>query len=193
MRFVYLLVVVCGLMSACAAPRSNSPYANPAESQRRPAEAERLTLKAAELIDSDPAEAEKLLREALTLDLFHGPAHNNLGVVHLNRGAIYEAASEFEFARKLMPGLADPRVNLALTLERAGHAAEAMNAYTAALEVMPEYLPALQGLTCLQLRSGTPDARTRGRLSTIALRGETSQWREWARGHLASESPSPQE
>jgi len=34
------------------------------------------------LIDSDPAKAAELLREALTADLFFGPAHNNLGVLH---------------------------------------------------------------------------------------------------------------
>jgi len=57
-----------------------------------------LTHEAATLIDADPATAEKLLREALTADLYHGPAHNNLGVLYLKMSPpkLYEAASEFE-------------------------------------------------------------------------------------------------
>jgi Flp pilus assembly protein TadD len=54
-------------------------------------------------MDSEPEKAERLLREALTADLWHGPAHNDLGVIHLRRNELYEAASEFEWARKLMP------------------------------------------------------------------------------------------
>ena len=36
------------------------------------------------VIASDPAKAESLLREALGYDLYHGAAHNNLGVLLLN-------------------------------------------------------------------------------------------------------------
>lgn len=52
--------------------------------------------------------------------MFNGPAHNNLGVLFLERGQLCKAANEFEWTRKLLPGHPDPRVNLALTLERAG-------------------------------------------------------------------------
>ena len=88
-----------------------------------------------------------------------------------------------------MPGHPDPRVNLAMTLERAGHDNEAQDAYAAALEVMSNYLPALQGLTRLQLRSGNTDERTREHLGEIALRGETPRWRDWARERLAGSLP----
>src|SRR5690606_33130686 len=116
--------------------------------------------------------AEALLREALAADLYHGPAHNNLGVLYLQRGELYEAASEFEWARKLLPGHPDPRVNLALTLERAGRGEKAREAFEAALEVAPEYTPALQGLAKLRVRSGLRDERTRELLQEVALRGE---------------------
>ena len=76
-----------------------------------------------------------------------------------------------------------------MTLERAGHADEALDAYAAALEVMDGYLPALQGLTSLQLKSGKPDENTREHLGEIALRGETPRWRDWARTRLESEVP----
>jgi hypothetical protein len=50
--------------------------------------------------------------EALSADLFFGLAHNNLGVLYLKEDKLYEAANEFEWARKLMPGHPDPRMNL---------------------------------------------------------------------------------
>ena len=115
---VWAIALIVGLGS-CRSPASG-PYSPPTGGPRQTAEAEVLTKQAAEIIETDPERAEQLLREALTHDLFFGPAHNNLGVLHLKRGKLYEAAGEFEWARKLMPGHPDPRVNLALTLERAG-------------------------------------------------------------------------
>ncbi len=38
----------------------------------------------------------------------------------LGQRKLYEAANEFEWAKKLLPGHPDPRVNLARTLEEAG-------------------------------------------------------------------------
>ena len=138
-------------------------------------------------MDTRPAEAEQLLSDALTADLFHGPAHNNLGVLMLRSTPpwLYEVAGEFEWARKLMPGNADSRVNLALTLERVGRYDDAMASYRTALEVSPEHVPALQGLSRLQLRNGKPDSGTHHALETIALQGTTNEWREWAQRQLA--------
>jgi hypothetical protein len=83
-----------------------------------------------------------------------------------------------------MPGHPDPRLNLALTLERAGRVDEALDAYAAALEVYPGHIGALQGRTRLQLREGRADEGTDGALREIALRGENERWREWARTQL---------
>ncbi len=169
----------------CASDRTIGPYNAPEEVARNPLEAQRLTREAAELMERDPARAENLLREALTFDLYHGPAHNNLGVFHLNRGELYEAANEFEWARKLMPGHPDPRLNLALTLERAGRINEALAACDSALEVYPGHIATTQELARLQLRNKRADSRTHDLLQEIAMRGETERWREWARHHLA--------
>ena len=140
---------------------------------------------AADLLASDPERAETILREALTADLFFGPAHNNLGVLFLKQDKLYEAANEFEWAKKLLPGHPDPRVNLALVMERAGRNDEAFASYAAALEVWPNYLPALQGLASLTLRAGDrEDPRVEGWLKEIGLRGEDG-WADWARGRLA--------
>ena len=136
--------------------------------------------KAADVIDSDAKVAEGLLREALTADIFFGPAHNNLGVLFLKEGKLYEAAEEFEWARKLMPGHPDPRMNLALTLEQAGRVDEAIKTYETALEVYPGHIATTQALARLHVQSGRKNGELAGWLDVIALQGETAEWREWA-------------
>ena len=177
------------LIPGCSAGRSGSPYATPSEADRDSLKAQRLTQEAAAILDTNPDKAERLLRDALTADLYHGPAHNNLGVIYLNRGMLYEAASEFEWARKLLPNLPDPRMNLALTLEKAGRTDEALATYASALEVYPGHIPTLQAMTRLQVRAGKTDAATAAALEELALKGETPEWRAWAqavRTRLAS-------
>ena len=80
-------------------------------------------------------------------------------MVFLKQGRQYEAANEFEWARKLMPGHPDPRVNLAMTLEKAGKVEDALASYGAALEVYAGYLPAVQGMARLTVKA---DGRTSG-------------------------------
>lgn len=168
---------------------SHGPYEPQSEAARDSIKAQALTQKAAGLMSKDPLKAESLLREALTADLFYAPAHNDLGVLFLKKSMLYEAAGEFEWARKLSPSHPDPRLNLALTLERAGRIDEALSTYASALEVYPEHMPTIQALTRLRIRSGRPDDKTRSMLEEIALKGETAQWREWARGQMAKSVP----
>lgn len=178
----WILIAASLALTACSsAPRATNPYAPMQSAARDTARAEQLNRKAADLLDSDPTQAEQLLREALTADLYHGPAHNNLGVLYLSQGLLYEAAGEFEWARKLLPGHPDPRLNLALTLERAGRVDEALAAYDAALDVYPGHIQTMQALARLQLRSARPDNRTAALLDEIALRGQSEQWRAWAK------------
>ena len=174
-----VIAVLLGL-AACRSNASAGPYNPPREAARNPVNAERLNREAADLIVNDPARAEVMLREALGHDLFFGPAHNNLGVVYLGAGKLYEAASEFEWAKKLLPDSPDPRVNLALCLERAGRVDAAIESYEAALAVLPDYLPAVQGLACLTLKSGRADERLGRWLDDIAMRCDETRWREWA-------------
>ncbi len=170
------------LLGACASPGGPAgPYTTPTEATRSTVEAERLNREAADLLGTNPVQAEKVLRAALTADLFFGPAHNNLGVLYLKQRKLYEAANEFEWARKLMPGHPDPRVNLALALETAGRTGEALASYSSALEVWPNYLPALEGIASLTLRAGDRrDPRLAAWLSEISLRGDPA-WSAWAR------------
>ena len=183
------LAVLVLLASSCVSGSTRNPYAQAdSTTPRDTARAERLTREAAALIESDPQGAEALLREALGADLFHGPAHNNLGVLFLARGELYEAATEFEWARKLMPGHPDPRLNLALCLERAGRITDAEESYLATLEVAPGYLPGIQGLARLHARLPEPSELLPKWLQRIAMEGETEAWRNWAREQLALRS-----
>jgi protein O-mannosyl-transferase len=112
------------------------------------------------------------------------------GVALLKRGALYEAANEFEWARKLMPGHPDPRMNLALTLEKAGRIDEALATYGTALEVYPGHIPTMQALARCQIRHGRTDDRTSGMLKKIVLSGETPLWRQWAQQQMIKSSPA---
>lgn len=184
----FLLFVAFATTAGCRSAVL-SPYTTPTELSRSTVEAETLSRKGTDVADDDPDGAEALFRRALAKDLYYGPAHNNLGVLYLKEKKLYEAANEFEWARKLMPGHPDPRVNLALTLEMAGKVEEALASYKAALEVYPEYLPALQGIASLILRSGKKDERLAGWLDAIAMRGDP-RWRDWALArHRGGDTP----
>lgn len=165
--------------------RTDDPYRPMSEENRNPVRAMELNAQGADLITENPSSAERLLRDALSEDLYCGPAHNNLGVVFLKQGKLYEAASEFEWARKLMPGHPDPRTNLGMTLERAQHVDEAIAAYKSALEVITGDVGAMQALARAQVYHEKTDEGTERLLKEIAVRGETEEWRRWAAGVVA--------
>jgi hypothetical protein len=100
--------------------------------------------------------------------------------VFLNQDKLYEAANEFEWARKLMPGQPDPHVNLAITMERAARNDDAYKSYEAALEARAEYMPAVQGIASLAVRSHRNEPRLKRWLDQIALESDDAAWREWA-------------
>jgi len=184
-RCIFVLLAL--LLVGCTC--SGGPYMPQTEAARDSLKAQSLTQRAAAIMDKDPKKAESLLREALTADLYHGPAHNDLGVLCLKKGELYTAASEFEWASRLLPGLPEPRMNLALTLEKAGRVDEALTAYATALEVYQNHLPTIQAMTRLQIKAGKTDERTRANLSEIAYKSEDQRWREWARGQLTRLTP----
>ena len=166
--------------AACSSPTPIGPYSTTTAENRDESKAVQLTRDAVAIADRDPERAEVLLREALTSDLYHGPAHNDLGVLFFRQGKLYEAANEFEWARKLLPGSPDPRLNLALVLERAGQTKEAFAAFDSALEAAPEHVPTMQAYARLAVRAGRHDEKTANALKLVALRGEDDAWRRWA-------------
>jgi tetratricopeptide (TPR) repeat protein len=195
--FALATLVPLAMLASCQSG-PNTAY-TPLEPERRDtSKADALNQQAAALMADDPEKAEALLREALAADLYHGPAHNNLGVLFLQQNKLYEAAGEFEWARKLLPGHPDPRLNLSLTLESAGRYDQAADHVRTALQIHPGHIASLQQLARLELMhpdrpktamagsssaERTPEARAelRDNLSEIAMRGETQAWKDWAR------------
>lgn len=188
-RWIAVALLIFGVVAGVGCATGTGPYAPQTESARNSLKAQALSQKAAALMDTDPLRAEALLREALTADLYHGPAHNNLGVIYLRQNLLYQAASEFEWARKLTPGHPDPRMNLALTLERAGRVDEALTTYSSALDTYAGHIPTIEAMTRLRIKTGRTDQSTRAMLEEIALKGETPQWRDWAREQMAKRPP----
>ena len=167
--------------TGCASHRLSDR--NEKSSVRNQQLAAELTNEATALLSEDPVKAEQLLRQALKADLYYGPAHNNLGVLHLQRDELYEAAEEFDWARRLMPGHPDPRINLGLALEQGGKIDDALEAYASALEVYSNHLPAIQAIARCQIRHGLRDSQTDELLKGIIFRG-SPEWRSWAKTHL---------
>lgn len=175
---VSAVLAVCVVLSGCGSA-ARGPYASTGEQVRDSVKAEKSYREAVENLTDDPKKAEELLRTALGFDLYHGAAHNNLGVLLLKQGRLYDAAEEFEWARKLMPGHPEPRVNLAITLDRGGKFTDAIEAAKTALEIAPGNLIAMQVVAMVQVREGMTDAGTVGYLDQISQRGE-SDWSTWA-------------
>lgn len=182
--FYVLLLLAAVVLSGGCGLTPHRVENQPRVSARNQQLAAELTERATAYMVTDPERALQLLRGAVDADLFHGPAHNNIGVLLLERGQLYEAAEEFDWARRLMPGHPDPRINLGISLERGGRVDDALDAYASALEVYPEHLPSMQALVRLQVRVGIHDAQTRDLLYQIVQRGDAS-WRQWARTQIA--------
>ena len=180
---VLRLVLLAGtLVSGCATTKPSSPYSTPPLGARNTLAAQELNGEAVKSLDQNDLEGAKtLLERALSEDIWFGPAHNNLGVVHLKSNRLYEAANEFEWARKLMPGHPDPRMNLGLVLEKASRIDDAVAAYRSALEVYSEHIKAKEALAKLEVESGRANSKTRSLLEDIVQRGESEEWREWAK------------
>jgi Tfp pilus assembly protein PilF len=171
--------------TSCAASSTRMPPPTHAGTGGDPKRAHRLALEALDAMDNNPAKAEELLHSALKADPYDGAAHNDLGVLCLRQSRLYEAATEFEVARKLMPGSPDPRLNLGLTFEKAGLNERAFSAYDAALEALPSHIRTIEAIARLTLRTGRTSDRLSGQLEEIALRGETSNWRNWAKEQMS--------
>lgn len=152
--------------------------------------AETLLAQAAEQ-DDDPAYRTELLTAALAADPWNGAAHNNLGVLALEAGDLDAALRHLTEARRLLPGHADPRFNLALTWLAAGRHQTALEACLATLEVQEDHLPAIQAAVLIQCREGLEDERTQAWLERVALAGESEEWRKWAAARMNGLAVAP--
>ncbi|MCX5647496.1 MAG: tetratricopeptide repeat protein [Planctomycetota bacterium] len=184
-----LLLVITGCQRAALV----GEYATVAADPRRDTErAREKNNKAVALISNGRLEeAEKVLKEALTADVFFGPAHSNLGTVYYRQQKFYLAAWEFQYAAKLMPHQPEPRNNLGLVFEAVGRLDEAAKWYDEAVALEPDNPEILGNLARTLIRNGRRDDRTRQVLSDLVLKDTRPDWVAWAREQLAL-IPSPQ-
>lgn len=148
--------------------------------------ASRLTLSGVKAMESGYLDhaAEKFL-EAVKADETYGPAHNNLGLLHYERGNFYQAVLAFERAMELMPH--DPVVfyNLGLTLQAAGKVHEALDLYWQAVEMEPTNPNFLGNLVRLRVQLGEDGPEVTTQLQDLALIETRPDWRRWADRQLA--------
>lgn len=181
--WVSALVISALLAGGCGSDSVRGPYSTDGSATRDVTKAEdhyQAALAALAVTPPEDQSAEALLRSALGYDLYHGAAHNNLGVLLLKQDRLYDAAEEFEWARKLLPGHPEPRVNLAIALERGGKHGEALDAARTALEVRPGNLAAIKTIAVIQIREALTDDTTRAHLDAIVTRSNDPVWRAWA-------------
>ncbi len=139
----------------------------------------RLKDEASKLQAESPQEAKALLLRAIEADPYCGPALNNLGVLYLREGNRERAADTLEQARRNMPQDPRPYVNLALLFAKAHQYEEATSFCGEALELRPEYLPAIQLKTWLQIRMEETDESTLADLERIAIYATDPDWRRF--------------
>jgi tetratricopeptide (TPR) repeat protein len=139
----------------------------------------KLNDQASEAYPENPREAMRLLEASVQADPYCGPCYNNLGVMYLHLGDRERAADALDQAQRNMPQDPRPYVNLALVFAEAHQFAESMSFVEDALELRPNYMPALQLKTWLQIRTEEPDETTLPALERIAVRSKDPEWRRF--------------
>ncbi len=186
-----IAVTAIALLAGCQWHRPASPTA--AGYETRPKDPRRYTEAAKQhyargvqlLKDGQVDQAEKVFQDALSADLFFGPAHNNLGTIYLRQKKYYLAAWEFQYAEKLMPNQAEPRNNLGLVYEAVGKLDDAAKSYEQALDLEPENPRIAGNLARVYVRSNRVDDKTRKLLEAVVMKDTRPDWIEWARERLA--------
>ena len=188
---ILLMVLLSGFQKGCnSAPDQASAeepgYRTiPTQIGRDTQLARQLTAEAAEALHAnDPSRAEQLLRDALTADVMHGPAHNNLGQLYYQQQRYYEAAWEFQYAIRLMPHQPIPRNNLGMVFEATGQLDQAAEQYELAVAEEPDNPELLGNLARARVRRGDTGPEMRELLQQVVLRDTRPEWREWARQQI---------
>lgn len=188
-RAAFLLLVLGG---GCATAHRVSGYrtADPAGLPDRAA-AEQINARGvnyAQQGDYDRAEVE--FRRALQVDIRHAPAHNNLGLVLLQRRQWYLAAMEFTFAAQSDPRAVEPRMNLGRLYETVGWEQAAMAEYERVLAINGDDAEAAGRLAWLCGHGDHCRDRRVQLLRRLAAAADDSPWRTWARAELDAETPA---
>ncbi len=127
-------------------------------------------------------EAAKDLQRALEADVEYGPAHNSLGRVYFQQGRYYEAAWEFEYARKALPREPEPLNNLGLVQERDAQYDQAIDYYRQAAALDQNNINYPANLARALIRRGDRTDEVRVLLQRILDEDTRPEWLVWAKG-----------
>jgi Tfp pilus assembly protein PilF len=184
---VWSVLLSLALLAGCASVANSRGNGSSANSSSKAAE--ELALGTKLLHEEKYDGAEKHLRLAVSLDAFSGLAHNNLGSVFFAQGKLYEAASEFQEAIKLLPGRPEPHNNLGLVLEAGNKLDEAIAQFRQAVDLQPDNPELLGNLARAHVRRGDRDPQTRQLLIDLMQKETRPEWREWVNRELALHYP----
>ena len=101
-------------------------------------------------------DAMRLVEGVIRLDPYYGPGYNQLAYFEAGRGNLDSALVLADRYAALQPGLANPHDTRGEVLDMAGRFSEAREAYRRALEVQPDFSPALNHLSRSYLRADEP-------------------------------------
>ncbi len=188
LTIILIAACCCITFTGCRkSPTYNTGYETmPGDPRRDTDTARRLNAEGVKLANAGNIdEAEKVLKEALTADIFFGPAHNNLAAVYLRQQKHYLAAWEARYAIKLMPNNPEPRNNLGMIFESVRRLDEAAANYEEALKLAPDSPEIIGNLARTRLRAGLKDERTRQLLADLVMKDTRPEWAAWSRKQLA--------
>lgn len=147
----------------------------------------------AHLADGELEKAENTFKAAITEDIEYGPAHNNLGKVYYLQGDYYQAALEYDYARRQMPTHAGPRYNLGLIYERAAkqdapivNLNRAIEYYREAVALAPGNITYRAALAHALVERGDKTDELRDLLEQILEKDRRPDWITWARRQRAA-------
>lgn len=131
------------------------------------------------------AKAENAFRRAIGAQLHYAAAHNNLGLILLEQGRLYEAAREFAFAAKVDSRALEPLLNLAGLYEAVGWSDAAVAEYEKALQRDESSVEVMGRLASVLIHRGKQSVQLDGLLRALAEQGDHESWRKWAVAEIA--------
>lgn len=137
-RVVSKLFLIAGYLSvgACTTANRSGPLTDAIPKKSNNQAAHEANKRGLSLVEQeDFHRAEEAFRDAIQLDFHYAAGHNNLGLVLLKQGKLYEAATELRMAGTLEPRATQPSMNLAFLYERIGWEREAALQRERALDV----------------------------------------------------------
>lgn len=187
MQVILIALAVQGCASDDRSASSISPakYSATDVDQRDTALARKENLLGLNLLQLEKyPDAETHLQKALTADILYGPAHNNLGTLYFRQAKFYLAATEFQYAGKLMPRQPEPRNNLGLVFEATGKMNDAIAFYDKAAALDPENPEFVGNSARARFRRGDQSEEFREMLARLVATDSREEWVDWARQTL---------